>query len=137
MRQFIIILLSINLSLELASSKFLEQKNTIPQAKEVFIVASYLDTNSIKVSWEIKNGYYLYLDSIQVNKNENTIPYKIIYANQSTYSDEFFGTTEILRNQLKIVINNPDELDLSKILIRYQGCSDSGFCYPVQTSKLL
>jgi|TARA_B100000497_G_scaffold23916_1_gene28078 thiol:disulfide interchange protein DsbD len=137
MRQFIIILLSINLSLELASSEFLEQKNTIPEAKEVFIVASYLDTNSIKVSWEIKNGYYLYLNSIQVNKNDNTIPFKIIYANQSTYSDEFFGTTEILRKQLKIVINNPDELDLSNILIKYQGCSDSGFCYPVQTEKLL
>ena len=49
MRQFIIILLSINLSLELASSEFLEKENTIPEAKEVFMVSNYIDKNLIKV----------------------------------------------------------------------------------------
>ena len=58
MRQFIIILLSINLSLELVSSEFLEKKNTIPEAKEVFMVSSYLDKNfsdNEKTILEIKN----------------------------------------------------------------------------------
>ena len=137
MRQSIIILLSINLSLELVSSEFLEKKNTIPEAKEVFMVSSYLDKNLIKVSWEIKDGFYLYLNSIQVKKNANIIPYTVIYSDQSTYSDEFFGTTKILRKDFKISINNSDLLDLSNILIKYQGCSDSGFCYPMQTKKLL
>ena len=137
MRQLIIILLSINLSLELASSEFLENKNTIPEANKVFIVSSYLDKNSINVLWEIKDGFYLYLNSVQVKKNANIIPYKVIYSEQSTYSDEFFGTTQILRKEFKIEINNSDLLDLSNILIKYQGCSDSGFCYPMQTKKLL
>ena len=137
MRQLIIILLSINLSLELASSEFLENKNTIPEANKVFIVSSYLDKNSINVLWKIKDGFYLYLNSVQVKKNANIIPYKVIYSEQSTYSDEFFGTTQILRKEFKIEINNSDLLDLSNILIKYQGCSDSGFCYPMQTKKLL
>ena len=38
MRQIIIILLSINFSLELSSLEFLENKNTIPEANEVFIL---------------------------------------------------------------------------------------------------
>jgi thiol:disulfide interchange protein DsbD len=135
MRQLIIILLSINLSLELASSEFLENKNTIPEANKVFIVSSYLDKNSINVLWEIKDGFYLYLNSVQVKKNANIIPYKVIYSEQSTYSDEFFGTTQILRKEFKIEINNSDLLDLSNILIKYQGCSDSGFCYPMQTKQ--
>jgi thiol:disulfide interchange protein DsbD len=137
MRQLIIILLSINLSLELASSEFLENKNTIPEANKVFIVSSYLDKNSINVLWEIKDGFYLYLNSVQVKKNANIIPYKVIYSEQSTYSDEFFGTTQILRKEFKIEINNSDLLDLSNILINYQGCSDSGFCYPMQTKQIL
>ena len=137
MRQFIIILLSINLSLELVSSEFLEKKNTIPEAKEVFMVSSYLDKNLIKVSWEIKDGFYLYLNSVRVKKNAEIIPFTIIYSDQSTYSDEFFGTTQILRKEFQIAINNSDLLDLSNILIKYQGCSDSGFCYPMQTKKLL
>ena len=137
MRQSIIILLSINLSLELASFEFLEKKNTIPEAKKVFIVSSYVDKNSINVSWEIKDGFYLYLNSVQIKKNTKIIPYTVIYSDQSTYSDEFFGTTEILRQEFQIAINNSDLLDLSNILIKYQGCSDSGFCYPMQTKKLL
>ena len=137
MRQSIIILLSINLSLELASFEFLEKKNTIPEAKKVFIVSSYVDKNSINVSWKIKDGFYLYLNSVQVKKNTKIIPYTVIYSDQSTYMDEFFGTTEILRQEFQIAINNSDLLDLSNILIKYQGCSDSGFCYPMQTKKLL
>ena len=137
MRQLIIILLSINLSLELASFEFLEKKNTIPEAKKVFIVSSYVDKNSINISWEIKDGFYLYLNSVQIKKNTKIIPYTVIYSDQSTYSDEFFGTTEILRQEFQIAINNSDLLDLSNILIKYQGCSDSGFCYPMQTKKLL
>ena len=137
MRQLIIILLSINLSLELASFEFLEKKNTIPEAKKVFIVSSYVDKNSINVSWEIKDGFYLYLNSVQIKKNTKIIPYTVIYSDQSTYMDEFFGTTEILRQEFQIAINTSDLLDLSNILIKYQGCSDSGFCYPMQTKKLL
>nr|ADI16266.1 thiol:disulfide interchange protein [uncultured bacterium HF0010_16H03] len=123
--------------MELASSEFLENKNTIPEANKVFIVSSYLDKNSINVLWEIKDGFYLYLNSVQVKKNANIIPYKVIYSEQSTYSDEFFGTTQILRKEFKIEINNSDLLDLSNILIKYQGCSDSGFCYPMQTKQIL
>ena len=137
MRQIIIILLSINFSLELSSLEFLENKNTIPEANEVFILESIPENNSITVSWDIKDGYYLYLNSIQINKNKITIPYEVVYSNQSTYSDEFFGTTEILRDKFKIKIKNLDKLDLSKILINYQGCSDAGFCYPIQIGKLL
>jgi len=137
MRQIIIILLSINLSVELSSFEFLENKNTIPEANEVFILKSSLENDSIILSWDIKNGYYLYLNSIQINTSNDVIPYKVIYSNQSTYSDEFFGTMEILRHEFKIKIKNLDMLDLSEILINYQGCSDAGFCYPIQTSKLL
>jgi len=137
MRQIIIILLSINFSLELSSLEFLENKNTIQEANEVFILKSIPENNSITVSWDIKDGYYLYLNSIQINKNKVIIPYEVVYSNQSTYSDEFFGTTEILRDGFKIKIKNLDKLDLSEILINYQGCSDAGFCYPIQISKLL
>jgi len=137
MRQIIIILLSINFSLELSSLEFLENKNIIPEANKVFILKSIPENNSITVSWDIKDGYYLYLSSIQINKNKVIIPYEVVYSNQSTYSDEFFGTTEILRDEFKIKIKNLDKLDLSEILINYQGCSDAGFCYPIQIGKLL
>ena len=96
MRQFIIILLSTNLSLELVSSEFLEKKNTIPEAKEVFMVSSYLDKNLIKVSWEIKDGFYLYLNSVQVKKNANII-FIIILLIISSFSLQFFPVPLLLQ----------------------------------------
>ena len=54
MRQIIIILLSINLSVELSSFEFLENKNTIPEANEVFILKSSLENDSIILSWILR-----------------------------------------------------------------------------------
>ena len=51
--------------------------------------------------------------------------------------DEFFGKSSILRKRFEIKIETKNLLDLSNILIKYQGCSDAGICYPLQNVKLL
>ena len=59
-----------------------------------------------------------------------------ISANLYDHEDEFFGKTKIIRNKLKISINNLEISDNKEINIYYQGCSDKGFCYPVQNLKI-
>ena len=51
--------------------------------------------------------------------------------------DEFFGETEILRDEFIISIEINSSLNLSEVLIYYQGCSEAGFCYPMQKNQLL
>ena len=50
------------------------------------------------------------------------------------YEDEFFGETEIIKNILEIEFKN-DVLDM-EAKIYYQGCSEKGFCYPIQEVKI-
>ena len=50
------------------------------------------------------------------------------------HQDEFFGNTMIIKNLFRISFKNiPNN---SETQIFYQGCSDKGFCYPVQSINI-
>lgn len=134
MHKLIIILLSFNLVLETNPINFIESSKKIPEANDVFIVKKYSYGDNFKIIWEIDDGYYLYLDSIESNE---IFDYQVLDATQSIYEDEFFGKSSILRKRFEIKIETKNLLDLSNILIKYQGCSDAGICYPLQKVKLL
>mgnify|MGYP003324400888 CR=1 FL=1 len=108
--------------------------NRVEIAENVFIFSSFKEKNKVNLGWDIKKGYYLYLSSILIENNNLPVRYEIDEANILIHEDEFFGETEIIRESLKISIENSAEVSNLKIL--YQGCSDKGFCYPIQTINL-
>ena len=132
----LIILTANNLIFAEQNSKFFNEIEEILPAKEVFKI-SFLENNiNLEINWNIEEGYYLYLNSIGIEIDKNKGKYKIISANLYDHEDEFFGKTKIIRNKLKISINNLEISDNKEINIYYQGCSDKGFCYPVQNLKI-
>ena len=108
--------------------------NHIEPAEDVFIFSSSKEKNKLSLSWDIKEGYYLYLSSILIEKDGLPVDHKIDEANILFHQDEFFGETKIIRGILRISLNDFDQISNSKIF--YQGCSDRGFCYPIQTINL-
>ena len=118
------------------NSKFFSEIEEILPAKEVFKITILENNKNLEINWNIQEGYYLYLDSVGIEIDRNKGKYKIISANLYDHEDEFFGKTKIIRNKLKISINNLEISDNKDIDIYYQGCSDKGFCYPVQNLKI-
>ena len=118
------------------NSKFFSEIEEILPAKEVFKITILENNKNLEINWNIQEGYYLYLDSVGIEIDKNKGKYKIISANLYDHEDEFFGKTKIIRNKLKISINNLEISDNKDIDIYYQGCSDKGFCYPVQNLKI-
>ena len=108
--------------------------NHIEPAEDVFIFSSSKEKNKLSLSWDIKEGYYLYLSSIIIETDGLTVDHKIDEANILFHQDEFFGETKIIREILRISLKDFDQISNSKIF--YQGCSDKGFCYPIQTINL-
>ena len=135
--RLLIILLCNIVVFELNSTSLFEEQNTIPIAKEVFSLSSNIEMNAALVSWQIRDGYYMYLDSIEFKYKDELIPFRILESKKELYKDEFFGETEILRDKFVISINVNPSLNLSEVFIYYQGCSEAGFCYPMQKNKIL
>lgn len=121
---------------ELSATNIFNQGNEVLAAEKVFIINKSMDSENIIITWDIVDGYYMYLDSIKVMENKNTLSYKIINSSQSKYNDDFFGESIILKKNLSIHIKKKDLSAIYSALVYYQGCSEAGFCYPVQKSYL-
>ncbi|MDA7851410.1 MAG: protein-disulfide reductase DsbD family protein [Gammaproteobacteria bacterium] len=132
-----IILTSYSLIMPSHASVLFDEQESIPLAKDVFVISQGQASESIYISWNIKDGYYMYLDSIKLKDITNNIPFEIVESHQSLFEDEFFGKTEILKKNLTLIINKSDISNSSELLIYYQGCSEDGFCYPVQKDIII
>jgi len=111
-------------------NSFLYENNKILPAEEVFKINVSQTGNKVFIEWDIKDKYYLYSDSIKINRNNNKVEYVLLKSDKYKIEDEFFGKTEIYKNFLSVYIDNND--NLSDYVILYQGCAEAGFCYPVQ-----
>ena len=119
------------------ASVLFDEQESIPLAKDVFVISQGQASKGIYISWNIKDGYYMYLDSIKLKDITNNVPFEIVESHQSLFEDEFFGKTEILKKNLTLIINKSDISNSSELLIYYQGCSENGFCYPVQKDIII
>ena len=110
------------------------QDNKIKPADEVFVMSYSEDEDVLKVNWSIEDGYYLYFDSILIKENQKIVDFDVTDGMIIDHEDEFFGETKIIRNILEI--SSIEEIETNLIEITYQGCSDRGFCYPVQNKNI-
>ena len=110
------------------------QDNEIKPADEVFVMSYSADEGVLKVNWSIEDGYYLYFDSILIKENQKIVDFDVTDGMIIDHEDEFFGETKIIRNILEI--SSIEEIETNLIEITYQGCSDRGFCYPVQNKNI-
>ena len=118
------------LKIQSQDNNFLYENNKILPAEEVFKINISHTDNKIIIEWNIKDEYYLYSDSIKINRNNEAVEYMLLKSNKYKIEDEFFGKTEIYKNYLRISLNN--SANLSNFVILYQGCAEAGFCYPIQ-----
>ena len=119
---------SINISAE-EELLFNLKNNKILPANEAFKLETSLVQDTLKIKWIIGDEYYLYLDSIKVMANNELIKHKILDSKVLDHEDIFFGKTKILKDKLVISIKNSPFKSLE---VSYLGCSEQGFCYPIQ-----
>ena len=124
---------SINISAE-EELLFNLKNNKILPANEAFKLETSLVQDTLKIKWIIGDEYYLYLDSITVTANKELIKHKILDSKVLDHEDIFFGKTKILKDKLVISIKNSS---LESLEVSYQGCSEQGFCYPIQKVTIL
>ena len=90
---------------------------------------------SLVLEWQIEPGYHLYRDKTKVESQTHGV--KVLGFEMPAgvlEHDAAFGDTTVYRNHLRLEVPllNPDEQELVKLLVKYQGCADRGICYPPQ-----
>lgn len=105
-----------------------------PPANEMFKPrVKVIDPNTILLEWDIENGAYLYRDRISlINTDKQSAELgKLIYPDGELKQDQILGEYEIYRQTVALPVPilglNSGDVEFK---LRYQGCTDQGFCYP-------
>ena len=135
----IIILFATNLpSQDISNTKLntLLSKKDILNVDEAFeLKVALLKENRIQLSWNISENCYLYKDNFSFEfypaEEINISPFR----KGKKKLDEYFGEVEVFYSNLVIFIDLKNK-NPTKLKLTYQGCNETGYCYP-PVKKLL
>ncbi|QLX27183.1 protein-disulfide reductase DsbD [Citrobacter freundii] len=104
-------------------------------ADQAFVFDFQQNQHVLNLSWQVKDGYYLYRKQISITPSQaETAEVKLPPG--VWHEDEFYGKSEIYRQQLTIPVTVKQAAAGTTLTVTYQGCADAGFCYPPETKTV-
>lgn len=116
------------------------QQKFLP-ADDVFHVSgASAGPNRIRLSWSIRDGYYLYRSRLKVTAAGGGALAALQLPQGEIKMDPYFGREEIYRHEVTALLPlepsaHASGSDLS-LRVTYQGCADAGLCYPPITKTI-
>lgn len=107
------------------------RSNFVP-ADQAFAFDFQQNQHDLNLSWQIKDGYYLYRKQIKLTAADAAIVEPSLPSGE-WHEDEFYGKSEIYRQRLTLPITLTEASKEATLTVTYQGCADAGFCYPPET----
>jgi len=118
-----------------------EEEKFLPVDEAFAFTAEVDDGNTIKASWDIADGYYLYRDKVSLAlQDANGIELGTINMPEGKEKvDESFGKMVVYFHNLDLALplqrSKLDPTDVT-LVAKYQGCAEAGLCYPPQTKTM-
>lgn len=88
--------------------------------------------NRLTLSWQVKPGYYLYRQQIEISAQGAKLADWSLPEGKP-HEDEFYGKTEIYPESLTLPFTVQQAAKGATVTVTYQGCAAAGFCYPPET----
>ena len=107
-------------------------RSSFVPADQAFVFDFQQHHHDLTLNWQVKEGYYLYRQQIRVTPNQAHIG-TLALPDGEMHEDEFYGKTEIYRQQLTLPLEVTQATKGATLTVTYQGCADAGFCYPPET----
>lgn len=113
--------------------------NPLPEAQVFQFQFARYDANTLKLDWDIKNGYFLYKERIHIKTPPDhymqvgTLQFPPPLIKISKQGKQILVYRNTLTLAIPLLANSGGE---SLVTVEYQGCSDEGFCYPPQTKNI-
>jgi thiol:disulfide interchange protein DsbD len=109
--------------------------DVLPVEEAFVITANRIADDELAVAIDIQPGYYLYRDSLAMTVGGNAIDTAAIeFPSAKTKEDEFFGVQPVYTEPVTLIAPIPPATgDDAPVTVDFQGCSESGVCYPPYT----
>lgn len=117
------------------SDIFLSNEDEFLKVDEAFIFDFHQQGKKLTVSFNIKDGYYLYQHQFKFTPQNAEIA-QVKLPKGIEHNDEYFGIQEIFPSSIEIPIEVNATGDNPSLIIRYQGCAKKGLCYPPTTKTI-
>lgn len=104
-------------------------------ADRAFVFDFQQNQHDLDLSWQVKDGYYLYRKQISITPAQASIA-EVKLPPGVWHEDEFYGKSEIYRKQLNVPVTVNQAASGATLTVTYQGCADVGFCYPPETKTI-
>ncbi|MFV9330030.1 protein-disulfide reductase DsbD [Citrobacter europaeus] len=104
-------------------------------ADRAFIFDFQQNQHDLNLTWQVKDGYYLYRKQISITPSQADIA-EVKLPPGVWHEDEFYGKSEIYHKQLTIPVTVNQAKSGATLTVTYQGCADAGFCYPPETKTV-
>ena len=118
-----------------SSSSLFSNDNEFLKVDQAFIFDAYQRGDTVDVSFNVQEGYYLYRHQFKFSV-ENAEIAEVNLPQGIEHEDEFFGVQQIFDSGLNFPIQILSAGDNATLTIRYQGCAKKGLCYP-PTKKVI
>ena len=100
--------------------------------EEAFVFTSWLQGERLVAHWDMPEGYYLYRHRLEVQAGEGIALGKPAIPRGQRKTDAYFGESEVHYGSVEITVPVLERPAVVTARITYQGCADTGFCYPPQ-----
>lgn len=125
--------LALILLVPLLFSPLTAQAETPPPADKVFVLSASRDGGgALRLSWAVAPGAYLYRDRLKATLAGRDLA--LAPPLGETKDDPNFGPVEVYRGDVALAV--PDLPASGALDVTYQGCAESGICYPPVRSQV-
>nr|WP_223823681.1 protein-disulfide reductase DsbD [Candidatus Enterovibrio escacola] len=84
----------------------------------------------VYLDWQVTPGYYLYQNRIEIIASDDAKIGALEMRQGQLYEDEFFGKMRLYKKKLTVTVPIISATNNSTLSVTYQGCAETGFCYP-------
>ncbi len=117
------------------------QNNDILPPQEAFkVTGTALGNNQIQIEWQLAAGYLVYRNSLVFESKTDYIQLSVDgLPPAKTKHDDIQGDIDHYDSSFKVKLNLLDVMDAQtiEVLVKFQGCSVQGVCYPPQKQTLV
>lgn len=102
----------------------------LPVDQAFLFQSTLIDEQTLDFYWEIAPGYYLYKEEISILNSDNTeLVTQTSLPAGTEKNDQVLGKLVVYSKSLDIKLPWSEDHKGNSILVKYQGCAESGFCF--------